>query len=468
MMKISYHSALTTTLALTLAALSAATWAQKMAAEDVARLGVDLTPMGAIRAANADGLIPQWTGTVVGLPAGLQWDGPGTPLPDPYAGEQPLFEITSANLEQYRERLSPGQIAMFEAYPDTFRMPVYPSHREFAYADSLYAKVRYNAEHSELYNNNEGIRGYIGHAAFPVPGTGAEVVWFTRTTGAFATREGEYSDIAVFPNGTRSVRRSRFLQESPYADRNNPLTPEYEYPKLGEYAGYIMTYVTEPTRDKGLITSIFEPLDYSANAREVWRYMPGSRRVRRAPTVGFDTPDGPGGLKTVDEVRGFNGSMERFDWKLIGHKEVFIPYHNYRFDDPSLSYDELLTKLHANPEHMRYELKRVWIAEATLKEGERHLYGKRRIYVDEDTGLTAITENYDGRGELWKVVLFNNIYDYGAQAYARRAQMYHDLRAGAYIAERLVNDSAPLQFDAVPMKGPAHFSASNVRKLGRR
>ena len=190
--------------------------------------------------------------------------------------------------------------------------------------------------------------------------------------------------------------------------------------------------------------------------------------MRRAPTVGFDTPDGPGGLKTVDEVRGFNGSMERFDWQLLGRQEIFVPYHNYRFDDPEVSYDELLTKFHANPEYMRYELKRVWVAEATLREGERHIYGKRRIYVDEDTGFTVITENYDGRGELWKVVLTNNIYDYGGQAYARRAQMYHDLRAGAYIAERLINDSAPMLYDVNPMKGPVHFSPSNIRKLGKR
>ena len=453
--------------ALAISLLPTATLA-RMSAEDVARLGKDLTPMGAIKAGSEDGLLPEWTGAVVGLPEGLKWDGPGTPYPNPWPDEKPLFVITSDNLDQHRARLSPGQIAMFETYADTFRMPVYPGHREFAYYQNFYDKVRYNAEHGELINGDEGIKGFVGGAAFPVPGTGPEVVWFTRTTGAFETRDGEYSDIAVFPNGTQSTRRSKFVQESPYANRNNPATAEFEYPKLGKFAGYIMTYVTEPTRDKGLITSIFEPYDYSENAREVWRYLPGSRRVRRAPTVGFDTPDGPGGLKTVDEVRGFNGSMERFEWKLIGRQEMFIPYHNYKFDDPNVSYEELLTKFHANPDYMRYELKRVWIAEGNLREGERHIYGKRRIYVDEDTGLTAITENYDGRGELWKVVLFNNIYDYNGEAYVRRTQVYHDLRAGAYIAERLINDSQPMLYDVSPVKGPAYFSPTNVRKLGRR
>ena len=440
----------------------------KMSAEDVARLGQDLNPIGGIKAGSEDGLLAQWTGSVVGLPEGLQWGGPGTPYPNPWPDEKPLFVISKDNMAQYKARLSPGQVALFDTYPETFTMPVYPGHRDFAFYPEFYEKVRYNAEHSELINDDEGIQGFLGGAAFPVPSTGPEAVWFTRTTGANETIEGEYSDIAVFPNGTKSTRRSRFLQESPYASRNNPIEADFEYPNLGEFGGYIMTYVTEPARDKGLITAVIEPYDYSMNAREVWRYLPGSRRVRRAPTVGFDTPDGPGGLKTVDEVRGFNGSMERFEWKLLGREEIYIPYHNYDFDAPDISYDELLTKFHANPDFMRYELRRVWVVEGTLRDGERHIYGKRRIYVDEDTGFTAITENYDGRGELWKVVLTNNVYDYGSQAYVRRAQMYHDLRAGAYIAERLINDSAPMLYDVKPMRGPGYFTPSNIRKLGKR
>jgi hypothetical protein len=456
-----------TAIALVLSLLSGGAVA-KMSAQEVARLGRDLTPMGATRAGSEDGMIPEWTGSVVGLPPGLEWEGPGTPYPDPWPGEKPLFVITKENMVEHRARLSPGQIALFEAYSDTFRMPVYPGHREFAFYQQYYDKVRYNAEHAELTSDSEGISGFIGSAAFPVPATGPEVVWLARTNDPFLTVDGEYADIAVFPNGTQSLRRSTFVQEAPYANRNNPVTAQYEYPNLGLIAGYIMTNATEPARDKGLVTAVIEPFDYQKSAREVWRYLPGSRRVRRAPTVGFDTPDGPGGLKTVDETQGFNGSMERFDWQLVGKQEIYIPYHNYKFDDPNASYSELLTKSHANPDYMRYELKRVWVVEGTLKEGQRHIYAKRRLYVDEDTAIAAITENYDGHGELWKVVFNNSIYEYHGQAYIRRVQMYHDLRAGAYIAERLVNDGTPMLYDVKPVKGPAYFTPSNIRKLGRR
>jgi len=438
----------------------------KLTPEELAQLETTLTPMGAIRAGNADGSIPAWTGSMYGLPAGLQWGGPGTPYPDPYADEKPLFTVTAANMEQHRERLAPGLIAMLETYPETFRIPVYPSHRDGRFDDRYHAKIRYNAEHVELYNNDEGIKGFTGGIAFPLPKTGAEVVWMTRTAGPHYTMYGLYSDIAVFSNGSRSVRKSDQRQESPYA--NLDLKLGVEYPALGGFGGYVMTNVSEPVRDKGLITSVFEPFDYAQFEREVWRYLPGSRRVRRAPTVGYDTPDGPGGLKTVDEVRGFNGAMDRFDWKLLGRKEYYIPYHAWKFDDPSLSYDQLLTKFHVNPDHMRWELHRVWVAEATLREGQRHLYGKRTIYVDEDTGLTVITENYDGRGELWKVVLTNTWYEYGSKAYVRGAEMYHDLRACAYLAERLVNDTAPFVYDVEPARGESYFQPANIRKLGRR
>ncbi|NND68333.1 MAG: DUF1329 domain-containing protein, partial [Halioglobus sp.] len=174
-----------TLIALTLALLPGFAQA-KLPAEELAKLGTQYTPMGALRAGNEDGQIPEWTGEIMGLPEGLQWAGPGEPYPDPWPEEKPLFSITRDNLDDYRDRLSPGQIAMFETYGDTFRMPVYKSHRSFRFYEQYYDKVRHNAANAQLYNNDEGIRGYIGGPAFPRPATGAEVVWLTRTTVAHA------------------------------------------------------------------------------------------------------------------------------------------------------------------------------------------------------------------------------------------------------------------------------------------
>jgi hypothetical protein len=439
-------------------------WA-KVTEDELAQLGTTLTPVGAEPGANADGSIPAYAGSMLGLPAGLDYAGPGNPYPDPYADDPVLHRITAANRASHEQFLSAGLKAMFDTYPETFAVNLYPTHRDGRYSDKYIERLRYNALNAELYNGEDGIRGFTGSVAFPIPRTGAEVIWNTRTSGPNYTLGGVYSDIAVFSNGSRSVRTSEIVSEYPYANPANAVgVGEAE---LGIWAANVMTTVSEPLRDKGTITSIYEPYDYVTHAREAWRYLPGSRRVRRAPTVGYDTPDGPGGFITVDDTLGFNGAMDRFSWTLIGKEELYVPFHNYAFDEQGLDYDTLLTPYHANPDYIRYEKRRVWVVEANLLEGKRHIYGKRRFYVDEDSWNIVMTENYDGRGEMWKVVLINSIYEYNVEGYVNRAMMFHELRAGGYIVIRLVNDSKPLDYTA-PAKGEAYYSPTSVRKLGRR
>ena len=439
--------------------------AAKVSEEEAAQLGTSLTEVGANPAANADGSIPAFTGSMRGLPEGLEYAGPGSPYPDPYASDPILFSISAANHADHEAFLSPGLKAMFEIYPETFRVDVYPTHRDGAYSEAFINKLKYNAVNAQLYNGEDGIKGFTGSVAFPIPKTGAEVLWNSRTSGPFHTLTGTYSDIAVFSNGARSVRKSTIMSEYPYANPENQVGLVEK--DLGVWAANVMTNVHEPVRDKGTITSIYEPYDYVTHAREAWRYLPGSRRVRRAPTVGYDTPDGPGGFITVDDTLGFNGAMDRFSWTLLGKKELYVPFHNYSFDQQGLDYDELLTPYHVNPDYIRYEKRRVWVVEANLKEGKRHLYGKRRFYIEEDSWNIVMTENYDGRGELWKVVLINSLYEYNTQGYVNRAMMFHELRAGGYITIRLVNDSEQMNYMA-PAKGQNYYSPTNVRKLGRR
>ncbi len=437
----------------------------RVSAEEAARLGSELTPVGANPAGNADGSIPAYTGSMLGLPEGLSYAGPGSPYPDPYANDPVLQSISAADVEAHKAFLSPGLQAMFATYPDSFRVDVYPTHRDGAYSERYLEKLRFNAVNAELVNGDDGIRGFTGSVAFPIPQNGAQVMWNSRTSGPNYTMGGTYSDIAVFSNGSRSERRSSLVSEYPYANPDNAAGLLED--NLGIWAARVMTTVSLPVRDKGMITSIFEPYDYITNAREAWRYLPGSRRVRRAPTVGYDTPDGPGGFITVDDTLGFNGAMDRFEWTLMGIQELYVPYHNYRFDTPGLSHDELLTPFHANPDYMRYEKRRMWVVEATLREGKRHIYGKRRFYIDEDSWNITMTENYDGRGELWKVVLINTIYEYNVQGYVSRAMAFHELRAGGYIVIRLVNDGEQMDYTMEPL-GEAYYAPTNVRKLGRR
>jgi hypothetical protein len=271
-------------------------------------------------------------------------------------------------------------------------------------------------------------------------------------------------DMAVYLNGNKQLRRQVYVAEFPFSYKANQLGQIDD--EIGINAAFVHVTVEKPDRQKGQMTVIHEALDQVRGERKAWVYIPGSRRVRRAPTVGFDTPDGPGGLVTVDDSLGFNGAMVRYDWKLIGKKEIYIPYHNYKFDDARVDYDTLLQDGHVNPDYMRYELHRVWVVEANLKSGQRHVYAKRRFYIDEDSWQIALVESYDGRGNLWRVGVLNTVYDFILKAYIARAQIYHDLQSGAYIAQRLVNETGQMRLLDTP-QGENYFTPSNLRSMGR-
>ena len=422
------------------------------------------TPLGGEAKANASGSIPAWTGSLRGAAAGMTYNRYGSEHPDPYKDDKPLFTITSNNMARYANRLSEGQKALFKKYPNTYVMNIYPTHRDGRPSRKLVSRTKWNSNKTKLVNGVDGMNSYTGGVPFPFPKSGAETLWNARVTHPHPTVVGRMDDVAVYLNGNKQLRRQAMISEFPFAYAGNEIGTTDD--DISINAGLIHVTTEEPKRQKGQMTIVHEALDQVRNERKAWVYLPGSRRVRRAPTVGFDTPDGPGGLVTIDDSLGFNGAMVRFNWKLKGKKEIYIPYHNYKFDSTKVSHEQLLTKGHPNPEFMRYELHRVWIVEASLKQGSRHIYAKRRFYIDEDSWQISLLESYDGRGNLWRVGVLNSIYDFSVKGYIARAQVFHDLQSGAYVAMRLINETKLPNYLANP-KGEKYYSPSNLRKMGK-
>lgn len=440
------------------AALSGAAIA-KVSDQEANKIGGELTLTGAKKAANAAGTIPAAGNALKAMSSKVDI------FHDPYADEKPLYVITKANMDKYKANLSEGQIALFERFPDSFKIPVYPTHRDGEYSDKWNERTKWNATRTMLVNGVDGLKNYTGGFPFPIPKNGAEVIWNARTSIPIAASETILDDIAVFQNGQRSLRRQHIISQFPYAYPSNKVgTVDGD---IGIYAALVHVNVLEPVRQKGQMTIVREPMDQVANPREAYVYIPGSRRVRRAPTVGFDTPDGPGGMMTVDDNLGYNGAMERYTWKLVGQKEVYMPFHNNKFDSTDVDYKKLLPPGHANPDYMRYELRRVWIVEASLKQGERHIYSKRRFYIDDDSWQIGLLESYDGRGALWRVGILNSLYDFNTQGYVARAGMYHDLIKGAYITVRAINENEGLDHKIKP-RADKYFTPANLRKMGNR
>ena len=87
---------------------------------------------------------------------------------------------------------------------------------------------------------------------------------------------------------------------------------------------------------------------------------------------------------------------------------------------------------HVNPDLKRWELHRVWVVEATLKPGKRHIYAKRVFYFDEDSWVLMASDQYDARGQLFVAGFSNAVYAYDNQSALLDNYMLYNFAVGAY------------------------------------
>ncbi|MGE8190001.1 DUF1329 domain-containing protein [Pseudomonas sp. NPDC086278] len=427
-------------------------------AAEADKLGKSLTPMGAEMAGNADGSIPAWkplpknAGTV---------DSKGF-LSNPFGSEKPLFTITAKNVDQYKDKLAPGQYAMFKRYPDTFIMPVYPSHRGSTVPDEVFAAIKKNATSTNLVSGGNGLENFDTAIPFPIPKSGVEVIWnhITRYRGGSVTRL--VTQATPQPNGSFSL--VYFQDQFVFRDKMK----DYDPKNPGNILFYFKQKVTAPARLAGGVLLVHETLDQVKEPRSAWVYNAGQRRVRRAPQVSYD---GPGtaadGLRTSDNLDMFNGAPDRYDWKLEGKKEMYIASDSYKIDSPDLKYTDIIKAGHINQDLTRYELRRVWHVVATLKEGQRHIYAKRDFYIDEDTWQAAVIDHYDGRGQLWRVAEAHaeDYYDKQVPWYA--LEVLYDLQSGRYLALGMKNEEKQA-YDFGFTATTSDFSPAALRQDGIR
>ncbi len=421
---------------------------------EAAKLGASLTPIGAEMAGNAAGTIPAWDG---GMPAG------GERFKDPYAGEQPLFTITAQNAADYKQHLTPGQLAMFAKYPDTFRMNVYPTHRSASLPQSQYDNARQNALQSELVDNGNGLSANtLEGIPFPIPQNGLEAIWNHMSRYRGGALERTFVQVPVHENGnfvpvkiTEKMSWPDYLKEGRTAQDDNILF-------------YFVQEIQAPARLTGNVLLVHEAQNQIAKPRQAWIYNAGQRRVRRAPQIAYDAPGtASDGQRTSDNLDMFNGAPDRYNWKLVGKEEIYIPYNSYKLADRNLKYTDILKKGHLNPDYTRYELHRVWKVEATLKEGARHIYAKRVFYIDEDSWQVAIVDHYDGRGQLWRVGEAHQMQYQDAQVPWLTAEALYDLQSGRYLVGSLTNEEGD-GFDFKARFKHSDFTPQAIRRMGIR
>ncbi|BCA28211.1 DUF1329 domain-containing protein [Metapseudomonas otitidis] len=430
-------------------------------ADQAAALDNRLTPFGAEKAGNAAGTIPAWAGGLTQAPVGYK--GPGQHHVDPFAGDTPQFTITKANLEQYKAHLTPGQVALFNAYPETFQMPVYATRRSGSAPQWVYDNIRRNATSAKLLNGGNGFADAYGGVPFPIPQNGLEAVWnhITRYRGTYIVRRS--AEAGVQRNGAYSLVTSEDEALFRFYD------PKGSYAGLQNTLFYYLSFTTAPARLAGNGALVQEMLDQVKEPRQAWGYNPGQRRVRRAPTLAYDTPiESTDGLRTADDTDMYNGAPDRYDWTLVGKQEIYIPYNNYKVTSPEVKYKDLLQPGHINPKYTRYELHRVWVVDGKLKPGARHIYSRRTLFLDEDSWGAAVVDQYDGRGDLWRVSMayLKNFYEVPTVWTA--LDTFHDLQARRYGVQWLDNEEPGTVDFSQPSPGDAAFTPAALRRKASR
>jgi hypothetical protein len=429
--------------------------------EEAAKLGNELTPRGAEAAANADGTIPAWSNEPFTPPASFK--AGDSRRPDPWPDEKPYLVITKANMGEHADKLNDGAKALLQKYGDDgFVMNIYPTHRSMAAPQWVYDNVAYNATHTKLAAEGLKIEDFQSGTPFPIPQSGVELVWNHITRWIATHYESQYDTYYIDKAGKPVLAATAMINSEPAF-----YNPDKEY-AVKNAASMVRIDYSAPARRAGEKLLVIDPTDFtSGGGRKSWQYLKGQRRVRQAPTVAFDTPNpGAAGIATFDDAFLFNGSPERYDWKLVGKREMYIPYNSNELVFYTKSKDALSPKF-VKPEVTRWELHRVWVVEATLKDGERHIYERRVFYFDEDSWMAAASEAYDVSGALWRVGFSYPASLYDVPAATIGAYGHYDLLSGIYYVAGLTGQYYGIK-TSVEQKSSKFYTSQGLSKSGIR
>ena len=170
----------------------------------------------------------------------------------------------------------------------------------------------------------------------------------------------------------------------------------------------------------------------------------------------------------------FGGNPDRFEWKVVGKKEVYVPYNNFKSANFNAAVADVFKPGFVSADFRRYELHRVWEVVGTVKEGVRHSSPKKTIYLDEDTWHAMVGDDYDAQGKLWRhkengvrpaweagictsLIQYNN-YDFVSGRYVA-----DNIQIGAGQDVRVLLDAG-----ADPRLKPSFYTAESLRANSER
>lgn len=441
--------------------LSLCTTATLAHAEDATRLGKDLNPLGGEIKGNKDGSIPAWTEENV-FPG---WSaGKDAAKFYKYRDEKALFVIDAGNVDKHADKLAPGLLKLVKSY--NMKLPVYPSHRTCQALDFFAENTRKNVSAAKINSDGWSLGGAIlPGVPFPIPENGIQVIWNHLTRYQGAASEWKNLSIYLSPRpGSDSATKVRYDNYNSFPHATKGSNPIGSSPFMW---GMYYAYQTPAALTGQAIMQNF----FFDKPADTWYYFPAQRRVRRLPSYDYDTPNvGFEGVLIADSNAVLLGNPDRFNWKLLGKKEMYIAVNNFAFTDSTRKIDDVMKRDHIDASVLHYELRRVWAVEATVKQGMRHIAPKRTFYIDEDSWIAVGSEDYDAQGQMtrWKTSEQAPTPELGGQCNYVSYQV-HDLQTGRYYADMLQFDGGTKKYfteTSDPKFKPRFYSAESLQRLG--
>lgn len=426
------------------------------ASADPARLGADLTPIGAERAGNAAGTIPEWTGGIATPPAGYV---AGQKHVDPFAGDAVLYTVDAGNMEQHAAHLTEGQKAMMRAHA-SYKLNVYPTRRSCAYPQVVYDAAKHNAANAQLVADGNSVEGARLVSPFPVPTEAKQIIWnhilgyrgYKSTMHVAAAAPSSGGNYTIVHGSDRRING--------YA---NPALGDIS--ELNNVESKWIRVNTAPAQQAGAAFLFHNTINQKQQERFGWLYSPQNRRVVAASRSAYDSPiPGTDNLRFSDMQFMYNGAPDLYDWTLEGKREILTPYNTYKLSSGDFSYAEILQAGHLNPEAVRYELHRVWVLDGQLKDGQRHQFHRRTLYVDEDTWMIVQTDLYGADGAVTRAQEAHVQNYYEVPFCAMDTEIAYDFASGRYHVQGLKAQEAAPDYHADTLKDD-DFTPAGLRRL---
>jgi len=107
------------------------------------------------------------------------------------------------------------------------------------------------------------------------------------------------------------------------------------------------------------------------------------------------------------------------------------------------------------------------VIDATLKPGKRHVVAHRRFYLDEDTWQILLTDGWDAKGDLWRLVY--SLTELAPDVPALVGNMawgVYNLQTGGYYLNAATNGTG--QFKVTKRRPETFFSPEELATMGLR